>query len=151
MEQRIYHAPNITPDNLADFLIQNHMQMRRWIGQKFGSGNSVMVQIGRERHHEIEPAVSVGITRPPDDEGNITVTLGEQQWMNPNMVSHAAMTAAVGVLYTPWALFALLHPARHLLMGEVVPSQFWNTVETYIISQGGTLLQQQNLTHPHAG
>ncbi|MEO7022425.1 MAG: hypothetical protein ABI234_19910 [Ktedonobacteraceae bacterium] len=55
MEQRIYHGEHITPDDLAQFLMQNYSQLgRRWVVQKFGEGNSVLVQIGRE-HRGYKP------------------------------------------------------------------------------------------------
>jgi hypothetical protein len=148
MEQRIYNAGSATPDGLADFLAQNYYH-RRWVAQKLGTDRSVMVQIGRERHHQIEPAVSLAIAYTPDDGQTIAVTMGEQNWITPGMAEHAAMTAAVGVLFTPWALFGLLSPARHILAGEMVPGELWNLIDTYMVGQGGSLLQQQDIAHPH--
>jgi len=148
MEQRIYNTGSATPDGLADFVGQNYHH-RRWVTQKLGAGRSVMLQLGRERHHQLEPAVSLAIAYPPDGEQTIAVTMGEQNWVNANMAEQAAMTAAVGVLFTPWALFGLLHPMRQVLRGDMVPGELWNLIDTYMVSQGGSFLQQQDLTHPH--
>ncbi len=151
MEQRIYHGEHITPDGLAQYLVQNYSQLgRRWVVQKFGEGNSVLVQIGREHSRYTEPGVTLGIARTPDNE-NIAVTMGEQQWIHSGAVGYAAMGSLIGLLFTPWALFGLLYPARHYLEGEMVPGQLWNMVDTFIIGQGGMLVQQHDISHPHGG
>src|SRR5579859_3921066 len=151
MEQRIYHGGNATPDSLADFLVQNEFQFgRRWVVQKLGQGNSVMVQIGREHSRYTEPVVSLAIARTPDNE-NIAVTIGEQQWIHSGVIGYGAMGSLIGLLFTPWALFGLLYPARRYLEGEMIPGELWNLVDTFVIGQGGMLVQQQDISHPHMG
>ena len=42
----------------------------------------------------------------------------------------------VGLLITPWALFGLLWPVSELIGSQALPSDIWNAVETYALSQG---------------
>ncbi len=76
--------------------------------------------------------------------------MGKQQWITPKIATYAAMIGLVSVLVTPWALFALLWPVSELIGSRSLPDDLWSTVETYILSQGATLAQTQDLRHPHA-
>jgi hypothetical protein len=149
MEQRIYHG-NLSPDGLANYLVQRFDPQPDLQAQKLGEGDSLVVQIGRgDTPEEIRHAVTLGITRAPDSEQGLAVTMGEQQWISPKVATHAAMIGLIGVLITPWALFGLLWPLSELLGGHALPSEIWGAVETYALSQGAMLAQAQDLAHPH--
>ena len=151
MEQRIYHG-NLTSEGLADYLVQRFDPQSDLQAQKIGQGDSLVVQIGRgDVPEEIKHAVTVGITRAADSEQGIVVTMGQQQWISPKMATYAAMIGLIGVLITPWALFGLLWPVSELIGSRTLPGEIWSAVETYALSQGATLAQTQDLTHPHTG
>jgi hypothetical protein len=38
-----------------------------------------------------------------------------------------------------------------LIGSQALPSDIWNAVETYVLSQGAGLAQARELDHPHAG
>ena len=151
MEQRIYHATNVSPEALADYLIQNTElpgRRRHWLVQKIGGADSVIVQIGRDHHYKVEPAVSLAIARIPDHPGDIAVTMGEKEWLTADKVTHGAMMGAIALVsLSPWVL---LHPARHMLEGEMLPGQLWDNIDLFILGQGGTVVQRQNLNAPQA-
>jgi hypothetical protein len=150
MEQRIYHGA-VTPDGLADFLVQRYEPQHNLQAQKIGQGDSLVVQVGHgDVPEEIKHAVTVGITRATDSEQGVIVTIGQQQWITPQKATYAAMIGLISVLVTPWALFALLWPVSELIGSRSLPNDIWSTVETYILSQGATLAQTQELHHPHA-
>ena len=149
MEQRIYHG-TITPEGLADYLVQRFDPQHDLQAQKLGQGDSLAVQIGRgDVPEELRNAVTVGITRATDSEQGVAVTLGQQQWITPKLATHAAMIGLVSVLITPWALFGLLWPVSELLGSRALPGEIWGAIETYALSQGATLAQTQDVQHPH--
>ena len=151
MQQRIYHG-TVTPEGLADYLVQRFDPQPDLQAQKLGQGDSLAVQIGRgDVPEELRNAVTVGITRATDSEQGIAVTLGQQQWITPKLATHAAMIGLVGLLLTPWALFGLLWPVSELIGSQALPSDIWNAVETYVLSQGAALAQSRELDHPHQG
>jgi hypothetical protein len=66
MEQRIYQG-SVTPEGLADFLVQQYEPKKDLQAQKLGQGESFIVQIGRgDEPEELRHAVSVAISRPPE-------------------------------------------------------------------------------------
>lgn len=150
MEQRIYHGA-FDPEVLADYLVQYYDPQPDVQAQKIGNGAALIVQVARgdipekQRH-----AVTVGIARATDTEQGVVVTLGQQQWITPSMATYAAMIGIISLIITPWALFALLWPVSELIGSTTLPGDIWNTVETYVIGQGGVRAQTQNLQHPHA-
>jgi hypothetical protein len=151
MEQRIYHG-NVSPEGLADFLVQRYDPQDDLQAQKIGQGDSLVVQIGHgDLPEKIKHAVTVGITRAIDTEQGVVVTMGQQQWITPHMAAYAAMMGLISVLVTPWALFALLWPVSELIGSRTLPGDIWNAIETYVLSQGATLARTQDLTHPHEG
>lgn len=153
MEQRTYQG-DVSPNGLADFLVQHYGNQDRLQAQKLGQGDALAVQIGEEHHHHegnLRHALTLGIHRATGDEPGIVVTMGQQQWITPQMAAYAAMMGLISVLVTPWALFALLWPVSHLLGSRALPGDVWNSVETYVLSQGGSLAQTQELAHPHLG
>jgi hypothetical protein len=150
MDQRVYHG-NITPEGLADFLVQRFDPQHNVQAQKIGQGDSLVVQVGHgDVREEIKHAVTVGITRAHDSEQGVIVTLGQQQWITPGMATYAAMMGLVAVLVTPWALFGLLWPVSELIGSRTLPGEIWSAVEMYALSQGATLAETRTLTHPHA-
>jgi hypothetical protein len=151
MEQRIYRG-NLTTDELADYLVQQFDPQENLQAQKIGQGESLVVQIGRgDVPKELRHAVSVAITAVPQGEPGAVVTMGQQQWLTPNMATYAAMMGLIGLLVTPWALFGLLWPVTDLIGSQTLPGQIWDTIELYAASKGVILQQKQELSHPHAG
>ncbi len=148
MEQRIYQG-NISPDGLAESLVQFYSQEHNLTGQKLGQGDSVAVQIGRPDGNRLRNAVMIGIARSPENPQHLMVTLGEQEWIHSGSSIYSVAGSLVGALFTPWALFGLLWPAQHALGKYLMPNEIWNKVEFYVISQGGTMVQAQELAHPH--
>jgi hypothetical protein len=150
LEQRVYRG-DVAPGDLADFLIQHYDPQHDLQAQKIGSGDSLIVQIGRgDQPEEIRHAVTVAITRATEGGPGIAVTMGQQQWLNPRMVGFAAMMTLVSVLVTPWALFALLWPVSELIGSATLPNDIWNLIDTYLASRGATREVARQLTHPHA-
>src|SRR5206468_2960789 len=114
MEQRTYRG-NVSPEGLADYLIQHYNSQEHMRAQKLGQGDALVVQVGHDHDHkEIHNAVTVGIHRAPGNNNELVVTMGTQQWITPQMAGYAAMMGLIAVLFTPWALFALLWPASEI-------------------------------------
>ena len=150
MEQRVYHGA-ITPEALADYLVQKYDPQDDLQAQKLGSGDSLAVQIGRgDEPDKIKHALTVGIARTTEGEQGVTVTIGQQQWITPKMATYAAMIGIISLLITPWALFALLWPVSEMIGSTTLPGQVWNDIETYALTQGATLGRKEDVGHPHA-
>lgn len=153
MEQRIYRG-NFTPDQLANYLVQHYNNEHNMMAQKLGEGKSLLVQIGEEHHHDprdIRHAVTIGIAQNPEQEQEIAVTMGEQQWLTPDQAAYAVAMGAMALLFTPWILFALIWPAAHILGRRVMPGDIWSNIDTFVIGQGGNVAATQTLQHPHLG
>ena len=150
MEQRVYRG-SVTPQELAEFLIGQYDPKPDLQAQKFGQGASLMVQIGRgDEPEEIRHAVSLAITRPPGEEAGVVVTMGQQQWLTPSRATFAAMMGLIGLLITPWALFALLWPLSDLIGSTTLPGEIWDSIDTFLASRGA-LREDRQLVHPHSG
>jgi len=150
MEQRIYRG-SASPEALADHLVQQFDPRDNIQAQKVGQGDSLLVQIGRgDVPSELRHAISVSITRATGDEPGVAVTLGQQQWLDPKMATYAAAMGLVSLLITPWALFALLWPISDIAGSATLSSDIWNTVESYMVSQGARFGGAETLRHPHA-
>jgi hypothetical protein len=151
VEQRVYHG-SVTPVELADFLVQQFDPQRDLQAQKMGEGDSLMVQIGRgDVPEELRHAVTLAITRAPNGQPGVAVTMGQQQWLTPKMASYAAMMGLISVLVTPWVLFALIWPLSEMVGSTSLPADIWNTVDTYLASRGATRTPDRELAHPHGG
>jgi hypothetical protein len=149
VEQRVYHGA-ITPNELAEFLIQKYDPQPDLQAQLIGQGDALAVQVGRgDVPEKLRHAVTVGITRSDESEQGVVVTLGQQQWITPQMATYAAMIGLVSLLVTPWALFALLWPVSEMVGNTSIPADIWNNVETFALSRGATLVRTEQLTHPH--
>ncbi|MGI8587483.1 MAG: hypothetical protein ACR2M0_07310 [Chloroflexia bacterium] len=151
MEQRIYHG-NISPEGLAAYLVQQYNMRDRLLAQKLGQGDSLVVQIGQNHHHQgtdMRNAVTIGIHRAPENPNDLVVTMGEQQWITPEMAGYAAMMGLIAVLFTPWALFALIWPVSAMLGSRALPSDIWNQIQTYAMMQGAVPTASQTINHPH--
>lgn len=150
MEQRIYHG-NITPEALADYLVQTYNSQEKMRAQRIGQGDNLVVQIGYDHDHkEIRNAITIGIHPAPGSAGDLAVTMGEQQWITPQLAGYAVMMGLVGIMVTPWALFALIWPVSELFAAHALPGDIWNTIEVFTIGQGAVTGPAQTLTHPHA-
>jgi len=151
VQQRIYHG-DVTPEALADYLVQQFDPQQNLQAQKLGSEDSFIVQIGRGDHpKEQRSAVSVAITRAPDGAPGVAVTIGQQQWLTPGMAGYTVMMGLITLLVTPWALFALLWPATHIVETALIPGNIWNSIDTFMASRGAILQREHELAHPHAG
>jgi hypothetical protein len=150
MEQRRYSG-SITPQALADYLVEQYNPKEDLQAQRLGEGESVIVQIGRgDQPEEIRDTVTVSITRRPDGQAGVMVTMGQQQWLTPKAVTFAAAMGLIGLLVTPWALFALLWPLSSAVGSMTLPGDIWNTIDLYAASQGATFGGSEELLHPHA-
>ncbi|MBA3945496.1 MAG: hypothetical protein H0X37_13135 [Herpetosiphonaceae bacterium] len=149
MEQRTYHG-NVPPEGLADYLVQHYDPQADLQAQKIGQGDSLMVQIGRgDTPDELRNALTLGITRSPNDATALLVTMGQQQWIDPKMMGYVAMMGLISIMVTPWALFALIWPLSRMLSSTTLPNDIWNTIELYTASQGAATGATQKLVHPH--
>jgi hypothetical protein len=82
-------------------------------------------------------------------EGGIRVTMGQQQWLTPKLATFSVAMGLVGMLVTPFALFALLWPVSEAIASTNLPGDIWSTIDTYLASQGATLTGTEQLQHPH--
>ena len=144
MEQRIYRGP-VTPDSLADYLVQHYDGQEKLQAQKLGQGDVVMVQVGRGDHqNKVQGAICVGIARVPDGDG-VAVTMGQQQWLHPGQGS-AVLGSLIGAMFTPWALFGLIWPLSHVASTLTLPNNIWATIEHRCMTVGATLVGTQQLS-----
>ncbi|GHO46945.1 hypothetical protein [Ktedonospora formicarum] len=152
MQQRIYYAGQVTPENLADAIVEASQYTRRMRAQKVSGGRAVMVQIGRWEFHHLERAVTVGIACKPDDQRYLVVSLGERDWVNEEARGQAVQQlvrgAVVSALMTPWALFSMASPAARLLVRDTTTERQWALIEAAVMRLGGTLVEQRTLTPP---
>ena len=150
MEQRVYKG-TVTPEELADYLVQQFDPQVNLQAQKLGQGSSLMVQIGRgDEPEEIRHAVTVAIAVRNDGEPGVVVTIGQQQWISPTMATYAAMMGLIGLLVTPWVLFALLWPVSQLVGSTMLPGQIREAIDLFAGSRGIILADTRELDHPHA-
>lgn len=149
MEQRTYRG-NISPEALADHLVSQYDPKQDLQAQKIGQGDTLMVQIGRgDIPTDMRHAVTVSIART--GEGEVAVTMGQQQWLTPSMATYTAVMGIISAVVTPWALFALLWPLGEMIGSTTLPGDVWNTIDGYMASQGALFGGSQDLRHPHAG
>ncbi len=149
MEQRVYHG-NITPEGLADYLIQHYDPEDNVQAQKIGEGESLLVQIGHgDNPAAVRYAVTVAIARSRDETPGVIVTMGQRQWITAEEATHAAFWGLLAVLVTPWVLFALLWPLSEMISRTTLPADIWTTIDTYAASQGAVIGRVESLVHPH--
>ena len=149
MEQRTYKAA-IDPQALADFLVGYFDPQENLQAQQIGQAGTHLVQIGRgDVPKELRHAVTVAITQNEAGDG-LTVSMGQQQWLTPQTATFAATMGLVGLLVTPFALFALLWPLSEALSSTTLPPDIWEAINTYIAGNGGSFVGTQQLQHPHA-
>jgi hypothetical protein len=150
MEQRVYRG-SVTPEELADYLVQRFDPQADLQAQKLGQGSSVMVQIGRgDEPEELRHAITVAIAAATDGQPGVVVTIGQQQWLTPRMATFAAMMGLIGLLVTPWALFALLWPVSELVGSTSLPNDIREAIDLFAGSRGINLTETRELAHPHA-
>src|SRR5687768_16710075 len=110
MEQRTYQG-NVEPEAVADYLVQQFDPQPNLQAQKLGQGTAFMVQIARgDDPAKKKNAVSLTIARPAGQETGLVITMGQQEWITPDMAMHGLVIGLIGMLITPWALFGLLWP-----------------------------------------
>jgi hypothetical protein len=149
MEQRTYRG-DVSAEGLADFLVRRYDPQHNVQAQRFGEGDSILVQIGHgDAPAQIRHAVTVAISATKDELPGIVVTMGQRQWITPDEATHAAFWGLLAVLITPWVLFALLWPLSEVISSSTLPNDIWGAVETYAASQGGVTSESTLLTHPH--
>ncbi len=150
IKQHIYHGGSATAESLADFLVQQYEHDQRWQAQKLGEGKSFIVQVARrDPDHASEKALTIGITPSSETASDLTVTMGSQEWLHSNISGYGVVGTLIGALFTPWALFGLIWPITEALSGHSRPEQTWELIDTYMLSKGASLAQQQDLTHPY--
>jgi hypothetical protein len=149
MEQRTYHG-NVSAEGLADFLAQHYGAQHNVQAQRFGEGDSLLVQIGYgDDPAHIRHAVTIAVAATKDEQPGIVVTMGQRQWITPDEAEHAAFWGLLAVILTPWVLFALLWPLSEVISSSTLPGDIWSSVEAYAASQGATNTAATLLTHPH--
>ncbi len=148
MEKRIYRG-NLTPEGLADFLVQHYDPKENLQAQKIGKEGSYLVQIGYgDTPDEIRHALTVAIAKL-DDGAGVSVAIGQRQWITPEEAKHAAFWGLLAVLVTPWVLFAVLWPLGEAISSTTLPGDIWSLVDTYAISEGSAMESSEALSHPH--
>jgi hypothetical protein len=149
MEQRVYHG-TLSPEDMADFLVQRYDPQPDVQAQKVGQGDSLLVQIGYgDATEKMRHAVTVAIARTTDGEPGVVVTMGQRQWITPEEVKHAAFWGLLALLVTPWVLFALLWPLSDVLSSSSLPGDIWNAIDVFAGTHSVSIAQTQVLTHPH--
>ena len=146
MQQRIYQGGAATPAAVADYLVQQFAETRRLRAQTLGQGDSLIVQIGREGRSHV---LTLGIARRPETPQELVVTMGEQEWLHSGSALYGVAGSLAGALFTPWALFGLIWPLKHMLDAQNLPAEVWNMLDVYLGAQGATLAQESRPTHPH--
>src|SRR5436305_13824977 len=108
MDQRVFSG-NVTPEGMADFLVGQFQGKENHRAQKVGQGASYLVQIQYGDHEEINPLTVVIADATASGQGpGVVVTMGNQQWITPELASHGLMMGLLSLLATPWVLFGLL-------------------------------------------
>lgn len=138
MEQRVYRG-DVEPEGLADYPVGHFDPQENLQAQKIGQRGTHLVQIGRgDVPADLRHAVTVAIA-PAEGGAGLAVTLGQQQWLSPPTATFAAMMGLLGVLVTPFALFALLWPLSEAVGSATLPGEIWTAIDTYVASEGGSL------------
>ena len=146
MEQRRYRV-EIDPQALATFLVEHFDPQEDLQAQEIGQTGSHLVQIGRgDVPKDLRHAVTVAIARSDD---GLTVTMGQQQWLDPKTATFSVAMGLLGLIVTPFALFGLLWPLSEALASSSIPGDVWNAVDTFLASAGGHLDRTDDLQHPH--
>ena len=159
MEQRIYSSP-ITPEGLADHLVQRFDQTRGIRAQKVGKDNSFVVQIGPNdivlvlkfgkgnEPNRIQHAVSLAIAERSAGAG-VSVTMGERKWVTAGELQEAAIWSLMSFLLTPLALVGLIGPLSRVFTASGLPRDIWTAVDLYAAASGGTQIHTETRVHPH--
>ena len=146
MQQRRYTGA-LPAEALAESLVKFFDPQHDLQAQSFSQNGNTVVQVAFGEDPAKERfAVTLGIV--PDSDG-LTVTMGEQQWMDFSGATSAAVLTLIGILVTPWALFGLLWPMSKLLASRALPGQVWSQVDQWVTMNGGVLAGAQTLEHPH--
>jgi hypothetical protein len=149
MQQKIYKG-QLSALELAGYLVRHFDPLPNVQAQQVGKEEVYIVQIGQgDVIEKIHQAISITITTNEADPGGLIVTMGTQRWITPTMLGGAALGGLMALLVTPWALFMLLWPLRDAIAGMGLPEEIWNRVELGVASQGGVLVEDRTLKHPH--
>jgi len=151
MEQHIYHGGTATPESVAGALITHFAHDPQIRAQQVGSGESFLVQIGPIAHPD-RPTLTLAAHRLPATEphaGDLAVSLGVQQWMSEEVVGFSGMAGIIELLFTRWGQNTLLWPIHEITEHGALAQQIWAVVDSTLTAQGGTLIDQQTLVHPH--
>lgn len=148
MERRTYSG-SFDPAALAEYLVQHYEPQHGLQAQDLGQGGAHLVQIGRGDSPD-KPRHAVTVAIAAADDGKVIVSLGQQQWLTPEVAGFGAVMALVALLVTPWVLFALIWPLTEAVGNMQLPEDVWNTIDTFAASRGGRLERTEELSHPHA-
>ena len=140
MEQRVYRG-NVSPDGLADHLVNTFNQGYDTVAQKAGQGNQCLVQIGHGRHqgrYGIRNAIGVSIVRTDD---GISVGMGQSNWLNLSDPALAG-TLFASIWFPPLLIFPLLRGIRNY----TIYGRIWDAVDAYCMQAGAA---QSSATTAH--
>lgn len=173
MEQRRYRSA-LTPEALGDLLVAHFDEERRTEARRLGGGDSVLVQVrhGHDDHQRVALTIGIarqvggataevpGITHPAEEADpaptapaapDLVVTIGEQQWFGPELLGGVVLGSLIGALFTPWALFGLIWPLSQVVREYFAGHEIGGTIDTFVLTQGGELLDVEDVRHPHGG
>nr|BBH92328.1 hypothetical protein KTA_05270 [Thermogemmatispora argillosa] len=145
MEQRIYRG-NLSPDGLADYLVQTFGQNYTYLGwggsplstiaQKVGQGDHVLVQIAQAGSWSgrLRAALGVSISRLPD---GISVSVGQSHWLQ------APLTGILwgALFFPPLLIFPLIRGIGAFSFYQDV----WQAIETYCAQAQATRTSSSSL------
>ncbi|WP_322480676.1 zinc ribbon domain-containing protein, partial [Thermogemmatispora sp.] len=145
MEQRIYRG-NLTPDGLADYLVQTFGQQYSYFGwggrpmstiaQKVGQGDHVLVQIAQAGSWSgrLRTALGVSISRLPD---GISVSIGQSNWLEGPLTG--MLWSAL--FFPPLLIFPLIRGIGAFGFYQDV----WQAIETYCAQAQATRTSTSSL------
>jgi hypothetical protein len=136
MQQRVYRG-DVTPEGLADYLVGQYRGKEDYEVQKVGQVASFLVQIQYGDKDHVSPlTVAIADAAPSGNGPGVLVTLGNQQWITPELAGHGVMMGLLSLLATPWVLFGLLWAIPEVLTARGLPQAVWNDVAMYAASRG---------------
>jgi hypothetical protein len=136
MDQRVFRG-NVTPEGMADYLVARFQGNDETQVQKVGQGASFLVQIQYGDEDHVPPlTVAIADAAPSGQGPGVMVTLGQQQWITPELAKHGLVLGLLSLLATPWVLFGLLWTVPEVIASRGLPKTIWNHVEMYAASQG---------------
>jgi hypothetical protein len=136
MEQRIFRGA-VTPEGVADYLVGQYQGKDETEVQKVGQGASFLVQIQYGDEDHVPPlTVAIADAAPSGNGPGVLVTMGNQQWITPELAQHGLVMGLLSLLATPWVLFGLLWAIPEVITARGLPRAVWDHIAMYAASQG---------------